>query len=212
VARLLVADRISGLPVVGETGEVLGVVSEADFLLKGQGELPVRHRPLSRFLGGQRETKAQLAKLRATTAGEAMTAPPVVIGPDRPLNEAAALMMARQVNRLPVVEDGRLVGIVTRGDLVRAYVRTDEELARTIREDVLLRVLWLDPSSFEVGVHDGVVAIAGTVERRSMAGVVEHAVRMVPGVVDVRADLQWAIDDGRIHPEPLDPVHPFTLR
>jgi len=121
-------------------------------------------------------------------------------------------MTARGVNRLPVVDDGRLVGIVTRADLVRAYVRSDEELAATIRDDVLLRILWLDPAGFTVAVHDGVASISGRVERRSTAEMIERAVSMVPGIVNVAADLPWAVDDSRDEPASLDLVFPMSPR
>jgi CBS domain-containing protein len=121
-------------------------------------------------------------------------------------------MTARGVNRLPVVDEGRLVGIVTRADLVRAYVRSDEELAGTIRDDVLLRILWLDPAQFTVRVVDGVASIGGRVERRSTAEMVERAVAMVPGIVDVEANLSWAMDDSRDEPASLDLVFPMSPR
>lgn len=212
VALVLVDHRISGVPVVDVDGAVLGVVSEADLLMKEQGADAVRHRPLARFLGESRESRAQLAKLAAVTAGEAMTAPAVTIESGRRISGAAALMIARRVNRLPVVDDGRLVGIVTRADLVRAYVRSDDELARTIRDDVLLRILWLDPSVFTVVVTDGVASISGRVERRSTAEMVEQAVSMVPGIMDVHADVTWGLDDSRGEPSSVDPVFPFDPR
>ena len=212
VALLLVEHTISGVPVVDVDGAVLGVVSEADLLMKEQGADAVRHRPLARFLGESRESRTQLAKLAAVTAGEAMTAPAVTIESGRRISEAAALMVARRVNRLPVVDDGRIVGIVTRADLIRAYVRSDDELARTIREDVLLRILWLDPSVFTVVVTDGVASISGWVERRSTAEMVERAVSMVPGIIDVHADVTWELDDSRIEPSSVDPVFPFGPR
>ena len=121
VAGSLVDNRISGVPVVDSLGTVLGVVSEADLLVKEQGAEAIRHRRLVRFFGDSSESRAQLAKLAAVTAGEAMTAPAVTLGSARPISEAAALMTARKINRLPVVDGGRLVGIVTRADLVRAY-------------------------------------------------------------------------------------------
>ena len=139
-----------------------------------------------------------------------MTAPALTIASDRHISEAAALMTARGVNRLPVVDDGRLVGIVTRADLVRAYVRSDDELAATIRDDVLLRILWLDPAQFTVAVRDGVASISGRVERRSTAEMVERAVSMVPGIVDVEPDLTWALDDGRDDSTALDLVVPIS--
>ena len=131
VARALVEHRISGVPVVDVDGTVLGVVSEADFLVKEQGPDEIHYRRLARLIGTPRTSRTQLEKLEAITAHEAMTSPAVTIGSGRPIREAAALMTSRRVNRLPVVDDGELVGIVSRGDLVRAYVRTDDELAAT---------------------------------------------------------------------------------
>ncbi len=212
VAQLLIDQRISGVPVVDEDGRVVGVISEADFLVKEQGPEPVRHRRLARFIGESRESRAQLAKLAAVTAGEAMTSPAVTIGSRRRISEAAAVMTARRMNRLPVVDDERLVGIVTRADLVRAYVRTDDELARTIREDILLRILWLDPELFTVSVLDGVASISGHVERRSTAEMIERSTSLAPGIVDVHADVTWSVDDSHTQPASLDLVFPFGPR
>lgn len=209
VAGLLVDNRISGVPVVDDEGSVVGVVSEADLLIKEQGPEAIRHRRLARFLGESTESRAQLAKLAAVTASEAMTAPAVTIGPDRPISEAAATMTARNMNWLPVVDGGRLVGIVTRANLVRAYVRSDDELAMTIREEVLLHILWLDPRLFTVAVTDGVASISGRVQRRSTAEMIAPTVSMVPGIIDVRADVTWAVDDSRFEPSAPNPVSPF---
>ena len=209
VAGLLVDNRISGIPVVDPDGTVLGVVSEADLLVKEQGPDAIRHRRLARFFGDSSASRAQLAKLAAVTAGEAMTAPAVTIGSARPISEAAALMTARKVNRLPVVDGGRLVGIVTRADLVRAYVRSDGELADTIRNEVLLRILWLDPRLFNVSVTDGIAHLTGHVQRKSTAEMIAPTVSMVPGIIDVRADVTWAVDDSQYEPSAPDPVYPF---
>jgi CBS domain-containing protein len=209
VAGLLVDRRISGVPVLESDGTVAGVVSEADLLVKEQGPDAIRHRRMARNFGDSSEARAQLAKLAAVTAGEAMTAPAVTIGSARPISEAAALMTSRKVNRLPVVDDGRLVGIVTRADLVRAYVRSDHELTETIRDEVLLRILWLDPASFTVTVSDGVASIRGHVQRKSTAEMIVPTVSMVPGIIDVRADVTWAVDDSQYKPSERDAVFPF---
>jgi CBS domain-containing protein len=124
-----------------------------------------------------------------------MTAPAITIDGSRSVHQAAALMIERRVNRLPVVDAGRLVGIVTRADLVRAFVRSDEQLAQSIREDVLLKSLWIDPDRFEVDVSDGVVTLRGSVERRSTSAMVVRMVEMVPGVVGVTAEVGWTVDD-----------------
>jgi CBS domain-containing protein len=212
VARLLIDDRISGVPVVDPDGSIAGVVSEADLLIKEQGADAVRHRPLAWLLGESEGTRGQLDKLAAVTAEEAMTAPAVMIGSDRPIHEAAAVMTKRGVNRIPVVDEGRLVGIVTRADLVRAYLRSDEELAETIRSDVILRILWLDPAPFVVDVQDGIASISGRVDRRSTAEMLERAVAMVPGIVQVRSAVAWSTDDSRLAPGDLDQIIPFVPR
>jgi CBS domain-containing protein len=211
VARLLIDSGISGIPVVDTGGTVLGVVSEADFLVKEQGAQAVHHRRFAGLLGEDQETQVQLGKIAARTAGEAMTAPAVTIAPTRAIREAAELMTTRGINRLPVVEDGRLVGIVTRADLVRAYLRSDAELVRTIQEDVLRRILWLDPAAFTVEVRNGEASVTGSVERRSTAGIVAETIRLVPGIVDARIDLAWTIDDRDLQPPSRNPEFPYSL-
>src|SRR6187401_1163667 len=212
VAQALIDNRVSGVPVVDVDGAVVGVVSEADLLVKQQGAGAIRHRPLTRLFGESRESRAQILKVGALNADEAMTAPAITITSDRSIHEAAAIMTAKHVNRLPVVDEGRLVGIVSRADLVRAYVRSDDELAATIRQEVLLKILWLDPELFTVVVKDGVASISGRVERRSTAEMVERSVRMVPGVVEVRAAVSWSMDAKTLKLSGLDPVFPFGSR
>jgi CBS domain-containing protein len=211
VARLLIDNGISGVPVVDPSGAVLGVVSEADFLMKEQGAQAVHHRRFAPILGETAEARRQLAMLAARTAGEAMAAPALTIEPTRAVHEAAAIMTERRINRLPVVEGGRLVGIVTRADLVRAYLRTDEELERTIREDVLLRILWLDPAAFRVAVRNGEATVTGSVERRSTAAIVAETIRLVPGIVDANVDLAWTLDDRDLAPASISPEFPFGV-
>jgi CBS domain-containing protein len=209
VARLLIDSGVSGAPVVDPRGAVLGVVSEGDFLIKEQGARAVHHRRFAALFGETQETRTQLDKLAARTASEAMSAPAVTIAPSRSVQDAAAIMTERRINRLPVVEDGGLVGIVTRADLVRAYLRTDEELAATIREDVLLRILWLDPAAFTVEVRNGEATVTGSVERRSTAEIVEETIKLVPGIVDANVRLSWTVDDRDFVPASRSPEFPY---
>lgn len=211
VARVLIDRGVGGVPVVAADGTILGVVSDADFLVKEQGVHGVQHRRLARLLGESEATRAQLEKVGARTAGQAMTAPAITIEPTRSIHEAAALMTQRNVNRLPVVDHGRLVGIVSRADLVRAYLRTDEELVEIVREDVLRRILWLDPATFTVEAHDGEVIVRGHVERLSTARMVEEAITMVPGIVSATVDLAWSMDDRDLQPASRDAVFPYGL-
>jgi CBS domain-containing protein len=128
VARLLAERRISGVPVQDGAGSVLGVISEGDLLMRETGAYPRRGGPLAWLLDPL--DVVDRLKLGSRVAGEAMSSPPLTVGADRSVQAAAELMNEAGVNRLPVVEAGKLVGIVTRGDLMRAFARPDPETAR----------------------------------------------------------------------------------
>jgi CBS domain-containing protein len=197
VARLFIEKGISGVPVTDAGGRVLGIVSEADFLLREQGNAPRKRgtwRPLAWLLGGE-QSSAMQAKIHATTAGQAMTSPAITIEASRPLREAASRMVEAAVNRLPVEDDGKLVGILTRADLVRAYLRPDAELEAFIEDDVIRDTLWLEPGSVEVSVREGVVTLEGTVDRRSTSTILAKLVGQVDGVLGVEDKLAWELDD-----------------
>jgi CBS domain-containing protein len=136
-----------------------------------------------------RRVDGELEKVAARTAGEAMTSPALTIRPTQQVSDAARLMIEHRINRLPVVTGGRLVGIVSRADLLRAFERADDELEREIREEVLRGELWLAPEAFDVHVEDGVVTLRGIVRTREEADDVVRFVRRVPGVLEVSADL-----------------------
>jgi CBS domain-containing protein len=174
VAHLLLDHGISGVPVVDDDGTVLGVVSETDILEKERARI---HDDW---------------KHDARDAADAMTSPALTIRPRRAVSEAAALMLDRSVNRLPVVDQqGKLVGIVTRADLVRAFVRSDDEIEKEIRNDVILRTLWNAPDRFHVDVAAGEVTIEGEVSDAESADLMQRFVEKVPGVVAVRSRITW---------------------
>ncbi len=177
VARLLVEHTISGIPVVDERNVVLGIVSESDFMIKERGREHISRSPLRWLLG---ENQRDLHRVEATTAGQAMTAPAVTIeGQTASLREAAILMSRHHVKRLPVTEGGKLVGIVTRADLLRVYIQTDEAIATAVR-DVLRET---DGVALDQ-VREGVVALSVSgADRDTVAG----AVRAVEGVDGVMA-------------------------
>ncbi|MGE5689281.1 MAG: CBS domain-containing protein [Pseudomonadota bacterium] len=195
VARVLAQKGISGVPVVDGNGHVLGVVSEADVLLKERGPVQNGGR-FSWFL--EPRDAADTAKLAARTAGEAMTAPAITIGPERPASAAARIMVDRGVNRLPVVEDEHLVGIVTRADLVRAFTRPDDVLLEEIRAEVVERALWIPRDQIDVTVTNGEVELSGEVESKTDAEVLERLASRVPGVVAVSSQLTWRSDERRV--------------
>ena len=195
VAKVLLTNRISGLPVCDIEGGVLGVISEGDILYK-------EHDPAAGHLGGPlgwivdgRLDSAAVDKAKALTAGKAMSAPAITIAPWGSVSEAARIMCRRHVNRLPVVKDGLLVGIITRADLVRAFTRTDAEIERELRADVLERAMWIDTGNVEAGVQDGVVALSGRLDKRSDVELLHRLVARVPGVVGIESTVAWKIDD-----------------
>ena len=203
VARLLVEHAISGLPVVDEAGAVIGVVSETDLVIKERGRPERPPRLIERLFGPRAADRAELAKVEATAAGDAMSSPAITIDAGQLVRDAAELMIERRINRLPVTDGGRLVGIVTRADIVRSFIRPDEEIRRSIVEDVIERAMWLDTRLLTVSVRQGVVRLEGTIDRRSSVAILEALVHGVGGVVAVETDLRWQVDDSRyVAPEP----------
>lgn len=186
---------VSGLPVVDDEGAVLGVISEADILAKERAALPERGR-LYAALHPTELIDLEL-KLEAERVSEAMTWPAVTIESTTPIARAAAIMIDKGFKRLPVVDDGKLVGIVTRADLVRAFTRSDFEIEREIRNEVVQRTLWIAPEAVTVRVKDGTVAISGRVETEGDAKLLPELIRRVPGVVSVGSDLTWPPEAGR---------------
>jgi CBS domain-containing protein len=191
-ARQLVEHEISGMPVCDAEGRLLGVISEGDILYKERGRRDARGWPLARFVDGG---SAAERKSAARIVRDAMSSPAVTITATSQAAAAARAMVEHGVNRLPVLDwDGNLVGIVTRADLVRAFVRSDEQIAAEIREDVLRRVLWIEPGRIEIAVRDGDVTLRGELETSADVAVLERLVEKVPGVVSVRSKVTRRID------------------
>jgi CBS domain-containing protein len=177
VARLA-EHRVSALPVVDDDGLVLGVVSEADLLLKEELPDPDQDTPLFWTKRRRRERD----KAAASTAHDLMTVAVVSIIPDATAAEAARRLHTAGVKRLPVVDNrGRLVGILSRGDLLKVFNRPDPDIRREIIDEVIVGEFLLDPSRFFIQVHDGVVTLEGRVERRSLLPWVVRAVHGVEG-------------------------------
>lgn len=200
-ARLVVDHRVSALPVLDADRRVVGVVSEADLLHKQEyREQGYREDYRPTFRTWLRRRLAARGSARGKAAGvrvaDVMSAPAITVSPDASAVAAARHLERHDVRRLPVVDaDGHLLGIVTRGDLLRVFDQDDEELRRIIRAELDRRTVWLDPGRIEVGVSDGVVTLVGHLERRYDCDVLERAIRRVDGVVDVRTELTWRVDD-----------------
>jgi len=191
IVDALIRNRVSAVPVIDVDRRVLGVVSESDLLVRVSGvHLP---RPRGHLLSGRSEVRR---KLHAATARELMTSPAVVISPGAAIAEAAWHALRSRVRRLPVVdEDGVLVGVVARSDLLRTFLRPDEQIRDDIRRNLVVGAFILDPDSVAIAVDEGVVTLRGELERRVVAVELVGAVRGLGGVVDVVDELTYRIDD-----------------
>lgn len=194
VASRLVRNRISGAPVVRE-GKVLGVISEADIsrALVGPANVDrglVTADVLSLIL---RTVPSEHKHLRVAT--DVMSAPAITVGPEDSLFKAAQLLDRHSIKRLPVVDDdGYLVGILSRGDLVRSMTRSDPD----IRSDVTEALAILGEESFEdlcIEVTDGVVSLFGTADRLSTRNIAVSMASRVAGVSEITDRLHFTVDD-----------------
>lgn len=193
-ARKMVDNRVSGLPVVGDDGKLIGVVSEADFLRKElEREHPEGQRLLAALFGGEEPHD------EALTVGEVMATNVVTIAPEASLSEAARIMAGKGFKRLPVIDsNGELLGVLSRADIVNAFTRPDEIIEDDVREDVARRVLFIDPDELDITVSEGVVSLSGELPARSDARMLEELTRRLDGVVAVEAELSWKIDDTKL--------------
>ncbi|MEV7977844.1 CBS domain-containing protein [Streptomyces sp. NPDC086519] len=184
VVRLMRDWRVSALPVVEGEGRVVGVVSEADLLHKEEfrdGD-PDKHT----LLRGD----ADLAKAGAVTAEQLMTSPALTTRANATLAEAARIMARAKVKRLPVVDElGLLQGVVSRADLLKVFLRGDEEIAEEVRREVVSYLFPLPSSALRVDVREGVVKLVGRIRDTSLVPVAARLVRAIEGVVDVEFEL-----------------------
>jgi CBS-domain-containing membrane protein len=189
MAAMLRDQRVSAFPVIDDDNKVIGVVSETDLLAKEalEGTVPGTLQSLPR-----QHVRSQV---NGVTAAELMTKPAVTIGPDKPVTDAARLMFTMRVKRLPVVsDDGTLIGIVTRSDVLSVYSRPDAEIRQQVIQNLILGTFPYDPDRFTVTVKDGIVTMEGAPET-SRAGLdIIDAVRHMEGVVAVRDRLSYPTD------------------
>jgi CBS domain-containing protein len=173
--------RVSACPVVNDAGQVIGVVSEADLLFKEAdpgtpcGSIRLRWK------------LSEESKVNAVTAGHLMTSPAVTIQPDAPVAVAARVMQDRRLKRLPVVtDDGTLIGIVSRADVLSIYERPDADILDEVRTAIIAGEFGLDPASYTVTVTSGIVTITGMINDPDTALELLARVRHAEGVVAVR--------------------------
>lgn len=192
-ARLMVKERVSGLPVTDADGRLVGIVTEADFL---ERELD-REGPAGGLLAAVFGPAGRQPD--AVTVREVMSAQPITVAADATLSEAARLMATNSVKRLPVIDaDGAVIGVLSRADIVAAFARPDELIDDEIREDIVRRVLFVDPDTLSIAVTDGIVALGGQLPTKSDARMLEELCRRLEGVISVDSTLSWKVDDTKL--------------
>lgn len=179
IVRIMRNGKVSALPVLGAGRRVTGIVSATDLLSRQEfRECPPDH--------GERRRLTAAAEAGETTAGDLMTSPAITVGPDTTLAEAARTMTRERVKHLPVVDGhGFLVGVVSRADLLKVFLRDDEEIAEEVRREVVSYLFPGPRSSVWVEVHGGIVTVRGRIWDADLIPAAARLARAVEGVVDV---------------------------
>ncbi len=192
IVDLLAERGVSAVPVLDVVGHVVGVVSQADLLYK----VELAGQPGVGYLFEGARQRAAREKAVAATASELMSRPAITVLARTSVAEGARRMDSAEVKRLPVVDElGRLVGIVSRGDLLKVFLQPDAAIAERVVTDVLRDVVHTRPPEVTVEVHEGVVTLSGQVERRSLIPVTVGLTAAVDGVIDVISHLTYELDD-----------------
>jgi CBS domain-containing protein len=193
-ARRMIEAGISGLPVTTDAGSLVGIITEADFV--------------STEAGRRREKRAGLLRLvykdvelptHERMVDEVMSTDLVVLGPEADHAEAARLMQSEGIKRIPVVDDdGRLVGLVSRSDVLRIFARSDQEIIDEIQDHVIGDILWIDPKRLDIQCAEGNVVLRGRLETRSDAELLARLIARLDGVLSVANYLEFDVDNTKL--------------
>ena len=209
IVELMTQHRVSGVPVVDGCGQVLGVVTGADLVVKEHRGSPVASLTPATKAHGEAEYSRRVG---GAVAGELMTAPAITVNEDVDLRVAARLLSLHGIRRLPVTKEGKLVGILSRADVLKVFLRPDDDICRDIEEDILGRKMVAATPGVRVLVADGTVTVSGEVERRSTAMVIGFHVDRVDGVTRVDNELTYRIDDMQVEEDLMPPMARAELR
>jgi CBS domain-containing protein len=218
--RLMLQNRISGLPIVNKNGVLVGMVTEGDFLRRAETGTERRRPRWLEFLIGPGQLADDYTRAHARTVEEVMTSDVHSVGEDAPLQDAVQLMERHQVKRLPVLRQGKLVGLVTRANLLHALASRihdaktptagDQEIRSALTRH-LQQQSWAPAAAVDITVTDSVVELWGTVtdERTRRALVV--AAENTAGVKEVRDHLAWIdVSSGLVLSQPAEPARAKT--
>lgn len=192
LVQLIEENKISAIPIVDAQGVPVGIVSESDLLFKERR----RELESESSLLHARRRRQERAKAEGVVASEIMTTPPITVRSDTTLPQAARLMQQRNVRRLVVVDErDKIVGIVSRSDLLQVFLRTDDELRDEVLSTIVPSMLLSEPDSVQVAVRWNVVTLSGEVDRKTDAEIFARMTLELDGVVDVINRLTYRWDD-----------------
>ena len=215
--RIMLQRHISGLPVIDQKGALVGIVTEGDFLRRAETGTQRRRPRWLEYLIGPGRLADEYTRAHGRKVSEIMTADPLTISEDTPLDEIVRLMEKRQIKRLPVVRDQQVVGIVSRANLVHALASVARDIRPALAEDQAIRdrivaelasQTWAPVALVDVQVRDGVVELWGMItderERKAIVVAAENA----PGVKAVNDHLAWvdAISGMMLYPSSEEPA------
>ena len=192
LVRLIEDNKVSAIPIVDQQGIPVGIVSEADLLLKER-----RHELESgNDMLHLRRRRQERAKAEGTVASDVMTSPAITVPAGTPLSEAAQMMQKKNIRRLVVVDQrGRIAGIVSRSNLLQVFLRTDDELQDEIVGRLIPVLVSLSPERVKVEVRSNIVTLSGELDRKTDVEILARTTRELDGVVDVVNRLTFSWDD-----------------
>jgi CBS domain-containing protein len=200
-ARRMIEAGVSGLPVTDDTGSLVGVITEADFVKEEANRRAKRRARLLRWLDREEPDHHH------RTVGDVMTREVLTLGPEADHAEAARLMKKSNIKRVPVVsKTGEMVGVVSRGDILRAFARPDAAIIDEIETRVMGEILWIDRTLVRITCEEGNVTLAGELDTRTDAALLAELTRRLDGVVSVDNLLTWKVDNTKLQMVPPPPV------
>jgi CBS domain-containing protein len=199
-AQLMLQKRISGVPVIDDHGNLAGIVTEGDFLRRAETDTGRRRPRWIEFFMGPGRLSDEYVRLSGRKVSDVMTREVQTVPPDAPLEQAVRLMERRNIKRVLVVDNGKVVGIVTRANLLHAMASFAHEIAPLSAEDAAIRERllhelkvqpWAPVTAIDVTVRKGVVQLSGIITDERQRQALRVAAENIPGVKDVEDNVVW---------------------
>lgn len=197
--EMMLEKRVSGLPVVNEIGQLVGIISEGDLLHRSELGTEKHRSKWLDFLLGPGRSASDYIQSHSRRVSDVMTTDIVTVAETTPLEEVVQIMEKRRIKRVPVVRDGGVSGIVTRSDLLRAFLKmsaaretaiSDDEIQKKIY-DTIEQEGWAPAGSIHVKVADGHVTLVGTIFGEPERDAIRVCAENQPGVTSVSDDMIW---------------------